>query len=289
MNWSISTFLTFITTFAFIHEIKSQTLDDLYQIFDGRETAVTFGEGVEISTYDYEAGGETVEALLFRAPSEYPLPAIILIPGYERTAIDYAGRGLFFARNGFACIAITQPGFGRSGGASDWAGPNSLEALKAGYEKLRGEEFIDPDRIALFGYSQGALTAALSATSGELELAAAILCSGIYDSKAAYENFPSKGLAGQIKGQMDRDIGSSQEAFDQRNALLRMEYLDHPLLILHGRLDGNSPVEQAERLARQLRSLGKEFRMRIYEGADHNLHETNYLDVALKFLERYFK
>src|SRR5262245_66453512 len=64
--------------------------------------------------YDYTVDGDAVEAIAFRPVAEGKYPAVLLIPGFARTARDYIPLGLRLAKEGFACVAVTQRGFGKS-------------------------------------------------------------------------------------------------------------------------------------------------------------------------------
>ena len=87
--------------------------EELHEIFS-QKASKTFKGDIEVSTYDYELDGKRVQALLFRPPGDEKKPALLLVPGYRRTAIDYIRVGLRFARAGYVGLAVTQPGFGRS-------------------------------------------------------------------------------------------------------------------------------------------------------------------------------
>ena len=59
-------------------------------------------------TYDYTVDGDKVEAIAFRPTADGKYPAVLLIPGFSKSAQDYIPMGLRFAKEGFACVAITQ-------------------------------------------------------------------------------------------------------------------------------------------------------------------------------------
>src|SRR5262245_60897834 len=56
---------------------------------------------VLVAKADYVAAGDTVEAIVFRPAADGRYPAVLLIPGYSRTARDYIPTGVRFAREGF--------------------------------------------------------------------------------------------------------------------------------------------------------------------------------------------
>ncbi|HET8783275.1 MAG TPA: hypothetical protein VFM63_12705 [Pyrinomonadaceae bacterium] len=55
--------------------------------------------------FDYVSGGSKVEAIAIYplAPGKYP--GLLLLPGFEGTAVTLIGVGAFFAQQGFACLA----------------------------------------------------------------------------------------------------------------------------------------------------------------------------------------
>src|SRR5215475_84769 len=65
--------------------------------------------GVRICNFDYKWEGQNVEAISFEPSGDGTFPAILMIPGHERTARDYIFMGERFAEEGFAGVAVTQP------------------------------------------------------------------------------------------------------------------------------------------------------------------------------------
>src|SRR5262245_12378527 len=71
---------------------------------------------VKLCKRDYSVDGKNVEAISFQPIGAGPFPALLLIPGHMGTARDWIPNGLTFAREGFAGLAVAQPGYGRSEG-----------------------------------------------------------------------------------------------------------------------------------------------------------------------------
>ena len=254
-----------------------------------QKTSKTFKGGITVSTYDYELDGKRVQALLFRPPGDEKKPALLLVPSYRRTAIDYIRVGLRFARAGYVGLAVTPPGFGRSQGPRDWVGPTTIKTLRRGLSRLVKEDFVDASRIGIYGRSRGALAASLLVVTPGVDVKAVIVCSGVYDFKKAYDAYADKGLQSRIKANMNAEAGTTPESIDARTSLSKMKRLTASMLVVHGRKDVNVPVEQAEDLIRQLKALKKDFEYRIYDHADHSLGGTDYFDVCLGFLKRKLK
>ena len=248
---------------------------------DGR---VALGQGkILVVKYDYMINGETVEAIAFRPAAEGRYPGVLLIPGYSRTARDYIPMGLRFAREGFACVAITQRGFGKSTGKPDFVGPKTIAALEAGFQKFRKEPYVDHSRMGLLGYSQGAMAASLLAVRLKpTEVQAAVFAAGIYDFQKAYDDIK---LAG-IRENMEKEAGMTAEAVRERTSVTKMADLPCPVLILHGEKDKNAPVSQAFLLRDRLKSLKKDFQLKTFPDRDHDLGRQNLYDQVLPFFKK---
>jgi len=248
---------------------------------DGR---FAFDQGKVLALkYDYTVDGDAVEAIAFRPAAEGKYPGVLLIPGFSKTARDYIPLGLRFAREGFACVAVTQRGFGKSAGQPDFVGPKTLAALEAGFRKFRTEPYVDGSRMGVFGYSRGATAASLLAVRLKAtEVRAAVFAAGIYDFKRAYDDIKLPG----IRANMEREAGLSEAAVQVRTSVTKMATLACPVLILHGEKDENAPVSQAHLLRDRLTALKKEFELKTFPDRDHDLGRQNLYDHTLAFFKR---
>jgi dipeptidyl aminopeptidase/acylaminoacyl peptidase len=250
-----------------------------------REGRVELDSGrVVVFAYDFVFDGDSVEAIAFRPTAEAKYPAMLLIPGYQRTARDYLPMGVRFAKEGFAAVAITQRGFGRSTGAADYVGPKTLAALEAGFHRLRAEPFVDPARMGIFGYSRGAMAASLLAVRMTPEdLRAAAFGAGVYDFKKAYDEIEMAG----IRANMEAEAGLTPEAIDARTSITKMDRLACPVLILHGEKDKNVPVSQAYLLRDRLTELKKPFEIVTFPEAEHSIGRDELNAALFPFLKRH--
>jgi dipeptidyl aminopeptidase/acylaminoacyl peptidase len=224
--------------------------------------------------------GKAVEALLFQPAGEGRFPGVLLIPGYQRTARDMMTLGSRLASEGFAAVAVSQPGFGKSQGPADFVGPTTLKVLTAAYRKLQHEPFVDPNRMAIFGYSRGGMAASLLAVELD-DVKAAVFGAGVYDFKRAYDDSTLLG----VRANMRAETGMTREAIRERSSILQMEKLHCPVLILHGGKDVNVPVSQALLLRDRLTALHKEFEIHIFPDRPHSIGPEAY-DLSLDFFRR---
>jgi dipeptidyl aminopeptidase/acylaminoacyl peptidase len=221
---------------------------------------------VRVCRADYSWDGRALEALSFQPATGERLPGILLVPGFQRTARDLIGLGVQLAGEGFVGLAVTQPGFGRSEGPADYVGPRTVRALEEGLDRLKKDARVDASRIGLYGFSRGGMAAALIAVRRD-DLKAAVFGAGIYDFQRAHDEVPIEA----IRKNMEIETGMTREAVEVRSAVLRMDALRCPVLILHGDADRNVPVSQALLLQERLKALGKDFEIRIFPGRDHGI------------------
>lgn len=238
--------------------------------------------GILIQRYDFQHEGAEVEAIVIRPPGENVVPGILLIPGYSRTAYDLLPIAIGFAREGLAAVAVSQPGFGASTGPADFAGPRTFAALQAAALRFAEEPWVDERKMAVYGYSRGALAAAQLASRTDLFIAA-VFGGGIYDFAAAYEQIQSSG----IRANMMEEAGLGAEATRFRSPIHDVDGFDGPILIVHGANDANAPLDQALSLTERLREAQREHELIIIPDRDHALMVSDILTPAIAFLRRH--
>ena len=224
------------------------------------------GTQIKICKYDYLANGLTVEAITFRPAGEGRFPGVLMIPGFQRTALDLISLGVALAREGIAGVGISQPGFGRSQGKPDYVGPNTLKVLKEGFEKFKREPYVNRNRLGIYGFSRGGMAASLLVVQLD-DVDAAVLGAGIYDFKKAHDEATIEG----IRRNMEVESGWTETAIRERTSVFKMEKLKCPVLILHGEKDENVPVTQAYLLRDRLTALKKEFEIKLFPDRPHGI------------------
>ena len=262
----------------------AQGMNDVLEALDAQGTVELHGTGVVLSRADFAMAPDSVEAIAFRPTGAGPYPGILIIPGFSRTARDYVPFGVRLAAQGFACLAVTMPGFGRSSGDPDFCGPKTTAALETALRRFRAEGFVDSTRLGVYGYSRGAISAATLAVRNN-GLKAGILASGIYDLARAYGEIRDQGILLNLKN----ETGLDEAALRERSPLFAMEKLACPVLILHGEKDQNAPVDQAKRLDQRLTELKKPHEVKLFPEAGHDLGMSNVLEATGDFFTRMLK
>jgi len=243
--------------------------------------AVHEQSGVKVCKRDYMVDGKHVEAISFEPRGGGRYPGLLLIPGHATTARDWIPSGLTYARNGYAGLAVSQPGYGTSEGPGDYVGPKTIKVLTEGYHRLQHEAFVDGKRMGIVGYSRGGMAASLLALQLD-DLKAVVMAGGVYDFKRLYDE---TGLDG-IRENMKAETGMTADAIKLRSSVLRMENLKCPVLILHGAKDINVPVSQAYLLRDRLTALKKDFEIQVFPDREHAIGPENLYKYSLDFLQR---
>jgi dipeptidyl aminopeptidase/acylaminoacyl peptidase len=247
--------------------------------FDFKETGAF--PASTVCKYDFELDRNNVEAITIRPPGDGPFPGIILLPGYERRAIDLTQVGRSLVKEGYVCLAMTPPGFGKTDGKRDFVGPETIKTLIAGYRKFQREPFVDAKRMGIYGYSRGGMAAALMAVQLN-DLKAAVFGGGIYDFQKAYDEIKLEG----IRENMRNESGWTPLAIKQRSAILQIQKLNASVLILHGEKDANAPASQAYLLRDRLTDLKKDFEIKLYPDRDHGLSYSEIVNPMVDFFKR---
>jgi dipeptidyl aminopeptidase/acylaminoacyl peptidase len=245
-----------------------------------KEGCTTLESGVKVCRADYSVNGKAVEAISFLPAGKGPFPGVLMVPGYERTARDFVALGVRLSRAGFAGIAVSQPGFGKSQGPPDFVGPKTLAVLTVAYRKLQKESYVDPNRMAIYGYSRGGMAASLLAVELD-DVKAAVFGAGIYDFQRLWNDVQLRG----VHENMRDETGMTKEAIRERSSILRMEQLKCPVLILHGERDKNVPVSQALALRDRLTQLHKDFEIKLFPDKEHSIG-SEAGDAAIDFFQR---
>lgn len=123
---------------------------------------------LRVEPVEVHSDGVTLRGQLLLPPGAGPFPAVALVHGSgEDSAIEYFYSGDFLAANGVATLVYDKRGSGSSDGEFTFDFDRLARDVVAAVDTLAGHPSVDPRRIGLCGYSQGAWVAPLAASLDE--------------------------------------------------------------------------------------------------------------------------
>ena len=201
------------------------------------------------------SGGVPITAEWFRAGTAETAkrPTVLILHGADgmARAESYRFGAQALAASGFHVVLIRY--FDRTGDArANWSSlredaPLWLATVRDAVTYVSDKPDVDPDRIAVVGFSLGA----------SIALAAA-------------------GEDHRIKAVVDV-FGPMPAGADKAERI-------PPVLILHGGRDRTVPVEHAHRIEKLLKSRGVSHEVKIYPDQDHSFHGPAQIDAAGRIL-----
>lgn len=204
----------------------------------------------EYVTFDSHDGLE-IEALLYDS-GERPSPLIVNPHGGPRSA-DYRSfseRTQFLLARGYSVLQVNYRGSTGRGREfvellyDDWGGDEQADIAAGVRHALETREWIDADRVIVFGGSYGGYSAFCQLLQYPELYAAGIAWIGVTDLEDMYENT----MPHFRTELLERYLGTPEEnpsIYAERSPVNHVENLAAPLLIGHGVNDRRVPISQA--------------------------------------------
>ena len=222
--------------------------------------------------------GLEIPALLFRpatASAERPAPAVVYPHGgpTDAYADEWDGHAQFFLDKGYAWLAVNfrgSTGYGREFERANhgvWGVKDVWDCLAAA-DHLRGLDWVDGERLAIFGSSYGSYMALLSVTDDpEHRFRCAVAKYGDCDILTSWAQGDREGV--QDLERMMGHPATAREAYRAGSPFHRLAQVTVPLLVAHGERDDRVSPKQSEQLVAELRRLGKRFEYVTYPTEAH--------------------
>ncbi|MBN1528701.1 MAG: S9 family peptidase [Thermoleophilaceae bacterium] len=234
-------------------------------------------EDVAFPTFD----GREIPGFLMR-PREgssmgSPVPAVVYPHGGPTDAYTDAwdGHAQYFVDRGYAWLAVNfrgSTGYGRDFerlNHDDWGVGDTKDCLAAA-DYLRTLDWVDGDRLGIFGASYGSYMALLAVTDDpEHRFRCAVCKYGDCDITTSWAQGDRMGV--QDLERMMGPPSGARDAYIAGSAYHRLENVRAPLLIAHGEQDIRVSPKQSEQLVARLRRLGKTFEYVTYPTEAHGL------------------
>jgi len=231
-----------------------------YVTFDSDGVPETRQAAVDHDPYDeLEIGG-----LLYDS-GERPSPLIVNPHGGPRAA-DYRNFDLytqFLVSRGFSVLKVNYRGSTGRGREfveeiyDDWGGAEQGDVAVGTEHVLDEYDFLDDDRVVVFGGSYGGYSAYWQTVQYPDLYAAGIAWIGLTDLERMFETT----MPHFRTELMEKNLGTpaeNPELYRERSPIEYAENLSCPLLMVHGVNDRRVPVEQARIYRDRLEELGYE-------------------------------
>jgi dipeptidyl aminopeptidase/acylaminoacyl peptidase len=244
-------------------------------------------QDVDIRKITYMSDGLKVKGFLLKPVNrKEPLPLLVYNRGgmHDHGRIDHKRLSYLaaWAQKGYVVAASQYRGNGGSEGKETYGGQdvNDIINLIQLAEKL---PYVDEQQKVVLGYSRGGMMTYLLMKKG-IQFEAAAVVSGITDMFHFYN-----GRGEKVKKELRKMVGSpvvAKEKYESRSVLFWSDKINSPLLLLHGTNDQKVHHAQADRLAAQLKTMGKEHQYILYPNGDHPLNQ--YVEEYNQAIEEWF-
>jgi dipeptidyl-peptidase 4 len=244
------------------------------------------------------ADGAVIRLLLLRTPNTAPgkkYPAVVYaygMPGVPTIQNAWAGnRSLweqFLVQQGFIAVRVDDrcsavPGHAHAVAAYHNLGPVAAKDHEEAVRYLRSLPYVDPDALAVWGWSGGGFTAAYHMTHTHL-FKAGIAGAPVTDWRL-YDSIYTERYMG-IPNQ-------DREAYDRASTVLAAPNYTGRLLLIHGTQDDNVHPQNTIQLVHALIENNKQFDLMLYPGKTHGIsgaaENIHLYTMIYQFLERNLK
>lgn len=240
----------------------------------------------DVSYITYEArDGRTIPGFITVPQGEGPFPLIVMPHGgpFVGETVLFDKWAQMLANSGYM---VLQPQYrGSMNYGLDHYMTAFIDGGQGGYQMqddkddgalyLVEQGLVDPDRIAMFGWSYGGYAALVAASREEQIYQCAVAGAAVADNILQLNYYVSRLEGSQLIEQRNfwRDSISPIDEVDNVNI---------PLLVVHGSVDQRVPLEHAERYLEALDEAGKLYQYLELDGADHFSNTLTY-DHQLEF------
>ena len=208
-------------------------------------------------------------------------------PGAQRVTNSWSARNAFLqhlVQKGYVVFQLDNRGsYNRGKKFEDpiykHLGQVELEDQLLGVDYLKTLDFVDPERIAIYGHSYGGYMAIMGMFKAPEVFKVGVSGAPVTDW-GLYDTHYTERYAGHP--------GKDNKDYEVSNVFKYAEGLQGDLLIYHGMADDNVLFTNSTKLFKHLQNLGKEFDVMTYPGSKHSLRGKKVGLHLSKTIVRYF-
>ncbi|MGY6555821.1 MAG: alpha/beta fold hydrolase [Wenzhouxiangella sp.] len=198
----------------------------------------------------------------------------------RRTLLDQ-----YFARQGYVVFSLDNRGIVRQGKALHdeiylRMGQVEVEDQMLGVEWLKSQDFVDAERIGIFGWSYGGYIALMALAQHPGTFAAGVAVAPVTDW-ALYDTHYTERYLGRPQDQ--------PEAYAQGNVLSWADRINDPLLLVHPMADDNVLFTHSTMLMQKLQEERIPFDLMTYPGERHGITGAAQRVHVHEMIDRFFR
>ncbi len=227
----------------------------------------------QVEYIEYEArDGMMLRGFVTIPQGEGPFPLVVMPHGgpFVNETVAYDEWGQLLANNGYM---VLQPQYrGSTGYGLDYYTTAFINGGQGGYQMqddkddgalyLVEQGLVDPDRIAMYGWSYGGYAALIAAAREEQIYQCVIAGAAVTDPILQVNYYRDRVQGAPFIEQVNMWTQSI-------SPIEEVESVNVPLLLIHGDVDQRVPPVHAAKYRRALEEADKNFRYVELEGADH--------------------
>lgn len=221
--------------------------------------------------------------------AETPCPAVVQVyggPHVQTVSRGWVGaRDQLFADRGYVLFKIDNRGSWNRGHAfeaeiHDVMGTVEVEDQLAGLDFLESRDFVDPERIGLWGWSYGGYMTLMTTLQAPEAFEAAVSGAPVTDWSLYDTHYTERYM----------DTPQANEAgYEQGSAFAHVENYATPTLVIHGMADDNVTFDHSTRLFLELQEQNADFEMMTYPGQRHGVRppalQTHLWTMIFRFFD----
>ena len=197
---------------------------------------------------------------------------------------DYAWMQIL-AQNGIICVSINNRGGGARGEAFkkmtyQQLGKHETEDMITLAKYMAAQPYVNPDKIAIYGWSYGGFMATSGITKGADYISTAVAVAPVTNWRY-YDNIYTERFM--------RTPQENPSGYDDNSPINFVEKLKGNYLLCHGSGDDNVHFQNAMELIKALVSEGKQFDLMVYPNKNHSIYgqyEQGGVEVRMHLFEK---
>jgi dipeptidyl aminopeptidase/acylaminoacyl peptidase len=260
----------------FLYDMEAKTADRLFD----RRPAIDPEQMLPMHPISLRARDETPlhgYLTLPRGGAAANLPMIVLVHGGPHGVRDWFGfdpEVQFFASRGYAVLQVNyrgSDGYGHdfeSAGFRQWGRAMQDDVTDATHWAIQ-EGVADPERICIYGASYGAYSALMGVIREPELYRCAAAYAGVYDLGMMFEKGDIVKFLPGGEEYLEMVLGRDEAVLDANSPVERVDEIQVPLFLAHGKEDERAPYAHYKRLTKKLKKAKKPFVSFVKSGEGH--------------------